>query len=265
MRRVVIVLAVAAFAVSSFAAARTRPSRSGPNLDRVAIEGFHPLALRPGDSYRFRVIEFVGTGPFAYVPVEGASVRWSIQPRWYGTIDQAGLLTVSKDVAGDVTMRVYASFNGGDFIISTPVYIRSGGNDPLFDGRQWTQSGEIPCDGSPDLPVTGGIRELRFHPDRTFSVTWVPFELRTDFFGLYSIRPATSSITFAITGSNSEPSDFDGVGTYEIVPLGAPEPSGSLTVQRAKLRLTGVNLGTQPGKVPTPRCGMVFEGTLILP
>jgi hypothetical protein len=60
------------------------------------------------------------------------------------------------------------------------------------------------------------IRELIFRADGTFSVTWQPFEIYTDYFGKYVYDMQNGSLELTIENGNYIPSDVDTSGSFYI-------------------------------------------------
>lgn len=267
--RLTLFAAILLAAAVAYPRSRAVKPPASSNIEAVWFGEYYPVEVRPGAQRQFALSEDLGGGPFNSRPVTGIDIRWTVEPRmWWATVDQSGLLTVDPATSSGTTLQLYANLNHGERIISLPVYVHIPGNDPFLDGGVWAQSAEIPCDGSPDVPVSNGISELRFTVSGVYMATWQPFEVYTDFWGPYTFNPARKRVTFGVSGGNYVPDDLKGEGDYEIVFLGPPVPDSWGTHMRpAQLRLKNLYLGTAnraPHRAAIP-CGMVFVGTVETP
>ncbi|MFL6230125.1 MAG: hypothetical protein ACJ741_15240, partial [Pyrinomonadaceae bacterium] len=88
-----------------------------------------------------------------------------------------------------------------------------------------------------------------FHADGRFAVTFIPLEIKRDYWGAYSFDPKRGSLKLSVEGGNDVPSEMDGEGTFSI------EKDGGL-------KLHGMWLGSpnqQEVKVDKPDiCSVVF-------
>lgn len=252
--------------------ARAAPIDKAALSLKVAALGFkdrYPIGVQPGSSVRIELERWVGTEVF---PPDGyVDVTWTVKMEGkvpHATIDQKGLLTVQSNATPGSIVQVFADLNHGERVISRPVYVYRPGLDPLFDAKDWRQTSEIPCDGSADRPVGGGIDELLFYVSGQYSVTWMPFESYKDYWGPYTINVKRRTVNFRVLGGNYVPKGIHGHGTFKIVRLGASVPKGSGHSQPVQLRLNGIYLGARAGfthrKGPKP-CGMVFVGNIFQP
>ena len=115
-------------------------------------------------------------------------------------------------------------------------------NDP-FQGR-WKERSAISCQDQSETP--GSIAEIIFCQN-SFSVTRTPFESFTDYFGDYTLDPATGALTLTITGGNVIPADADLSGTVEF------RSDGTIV-------LRDIFLGSfDGGSDPVVTCGHVLE------
>ncbi len=270
MPKVAVLVAILSLAPSAYSRSRA-VAHPGPssNIAAVMFAEIYPVEVRPGSQRQFILYEYLGAGPFNFRPVTGIHVRWTIEPNsWYAQVDPTGILTVHPETSPGMTLRLYANLNHGERIISLPVYVYRVGNNPFLDGGVWQQTAEISCDGSPDLPVSNGITELRFHVSGFYSVTWQPFELYTDFWGPYTFSTTKRKLTFGVSGGNYEPEDIKGEGAFDIIYLGPSVPtSWGTNIRPAQLRLKNIYLGSARSAGPrssTP-CGMVFAGNIEIP
>ncbi|MGZ8286602.1 MAG: hypothetical protein ACXW27_16055 [Allosphingosinicella sp.] len=87
------------------------------------------------------------------------------------------------------------------------------------------------------------VRELEFRPENRFSVTFLPFETYRDYWGTYAFDPATKRLRLTVEGGNFVPPNLD--------------PEGEAELAEARLRLTGLFLGSRDG-APRSGCTYVF-------
>jgi hypothetical protein len=218
------------------------PALDDPTLYSVVLQ-FGSVDVSPGDQRTVGLYKWVCC---VYpVPVT-ADVRYYLDPGQRATLDpQSGLLTIAPDAYAGTSFRIYADIEHGRRLISADVYVDTRASNPLRG--IWSQTGEIPCDGTPERLPLKPILELAFHGDRTFSVTWLPFEVYKDYWGFYTFDQPPGRLNMGIRRGNYVPPTFRGEGTYTIA-----EQGGS-----RRLTLRGMTLGgiSSDGK---PDCGAVF-------
>ncbi|KQY75281.1 hypothetical protein [Brevundimonas sp. Root1423] len=82
---------------------------------------------------------------------------------------------------------------------------------PVLTGF-WSQT-SVDCHG----PVPRDpLRELRFNSDGKFAVTFVPFEVRQDYWGAVEFDPAAGRIGFSVDRGNTVPADLMLKGTVRV-------------------------------------------------
>src|SRR6185369_11529956 len=175
-----------------------------------------------------------------------ADIRFSMDPRMGATLDpDTGYLQIASDMKPGTTFRVYADIEHGRRLLSADVYVDSPASNPLLGA--WRQTGEIACPGAPVSPGVP-IELLVFSADRTFSVTWFPFEVYHDYWGFYTFNRPAGHLNMGIRNGNYVPPVFGGDGTYSVT-----EANGVRT-----LTLRGVNLGRERSDTARgPNCGAI--------
>jgi hypothetical protein len=112
---------------------------------------------------------------------------------------------------------------------------------PVLTGF-WSQT-SVDCHG----PVPRDpLRELRFNSDGSFGVTFVPFEVRQDYWGSVEFDPAAERIGFAVERGNSVPAD--------LMLKGRGRVEGD-----NRLLLDGVYFGGLDVAPPAGGCSYVFQ------
>ncbi len=104
---------------------------------------------------------------------------------------------------------------------------------------------EVRCDTGDTVPAAAPIRELLFHADGRFSVTWIPFEVYRDYWGTYTQDPRAGRLSLVVEGGNYVPPDMDGDGTFAVV---APR----------RLVLKDMWLGSEKRRTVPSACAAVF-------
>jgi len=92
---------------------------------------------------------------------------------------------------------------------------------------------------------TEPVRELRINDDDTYSVTFLPFESRADYWGKVAYDPADSRVSFTIERGNTVP---EGVRLI-----------GAATVEEARLTFDAMHFGQPTGPAIGGECRYVFE------
>jgi len=111
-----------------------------------------------------------------------------------GKIVISGVATPGRDVEIAGTL--------GDRTVRTRFRIAPA-EGPVLTGF-WSQE-SVDCHG----PVPGEpLRELRFNSDGSFGVTFVPFEVRQDYWGPVEFDPVAGRIGFVVERGNTVPADL---------------------------------------------------------
>lgn len=210
-------------------------------LKNVQLESW-PIEVAPGDQRTLRLVAWHCCWATDEVK---ADVRFSMDPNDFATIDaDTGFLQILPTAPPRQSFRVYADIEHGRRILSADVWIDTPASNPLRG--YWQQAGATCFEGHV-------IHQLVFRSDGTFSVTWDPFEVYTDYWGYYTFdRPAKGRLSMGIRGGNYVPPAFAGDGQYTIT-----EKDGVRT-----LVLHGIDFGIRPGETPGPfACtgGATFE------
>ena len=172
-------------------------------LDDVASLGESPYVsgrgqMQPGqeDQYTVGILECC----YFFVEVD-AHVTWSVDPTSGASIDpNTGVFSVDATTHSGTTFRVTADLEMGRYILSKDVHVFTPEADPLVG--DWQEEG------------TGNINELIFGAGGDFSVTWIPFEIRKDYWGTYTFDVDTGALELTVTGGNTMAVDFDGKGFF---------------------------------------------------
>jgi hypothetical protein len=93
------------------------------------------------------------------------------------------------------------------------VYVVDPRPNPL--AGTWSESAPARC-----TPEAGGlepVRELVFHRNGRFSVTFMPFETYNDYWGRYTYDAATGALSLQVERGNNVPAGADLEGTARVV------------------------------------------------
>ncbi len=162
-----------------------------------------PPALPPGASLVLQPWFTPQPGVMEPVPaacLEGVAISGP------GALGQDGR-TVVVDAEAAPGEAIQVQGRVGEATLSGRILVYQEDVQPLVG--TWSQLEEA-CEGS--VPV----RELIFHPDGTFSLTWTPFEVYKDYWGTYAFDAATSFLRLDATGGNHIPVDAELAGDVRI-------------------------------------------------
>ncbi|CAA7627845.1 hypothetical protein MCP1_730004 [Candidatus Terasakiella magnetica] len=139
--------------------------------------------------------------------------------------------------------RIKAAIGDNGAVLGHDIKIFSPKARPLVG--EWTQEAKVSCEGK--VVTDSSLKELIFKADGTFQVTWVPFEIYSDYSGTYATGPNAQDLALTVKGGNWVPPDIKARGRFEVV--------GDV------LTLKGIWLGSQrASKVESgSACGMVFH------
>jgi hypothetical protein len=205
------------------------PPCVGPDVPLLVAPGEYEL--RPGAVDTVQL--FASPHPGAFQPLPGGPA--SVDAR-------LGILRVAPHAADGAAFPLLASVAGRE--VRTVVRVVDPARSPLVG--IWTQVGRTACGaaGAESAPADT-IRELRFHRDGRFSVTWMPFESYTDYWGTYTHDAGSGRLLLVVAGGNSVPAELDLDGRAEVGTGGV-------------LRLAEMWLGSRaPGGEPF--CGLRFR------
>lgn len=196
--------------------------------------------LRPGAVDTVRLLASTHPGAFAPLP-DGCRAAWSLPDGGPAAVDAAsGVLRVTADARDGAAFPLLARVAGRE--VRTVVRVVDPERSPLVG--TWAQAGRTPCGaGAAESAPAEPIRELRFHRDGRFSVTWLPFESYTDYWGTYGYDAASGRLRLEVERGNFVPAELDLEGRAE--------------VEGGVLRLREMSLGDRtPGGEPA--CGLRF-------
>lgn len=198
--------------------------------------------VRPGAVDTLRVSS--STHPGAYEPLPASCApAWFLPPEAPATVDaRSGILRVASDAPDGTAFPLLARVAGRE--VRTVVRVVDPAASPLVG--TWSQVARVPCDGaSGESAPADPIRELRFRRDGRFSVTWLPFESYTDYWGAYTHDRGSGRLRLTVERGNFVPADLDLDGNAEIR-------------EARTLQLTGIRLGSRTPDAE-PSCGLRFE------
>lgn len=122
------------------------------------------------------------------------------------TLDADGRkVTIRADAAPGAAVQVEGRVGEARLTGRILVYLEEA--QPLV-GR-WSQPEEACADEGAEP-----VRELIFHPDNTFSLTWTPFEVYKDYWGTYTFEDGV--LTLLPDGGNHIPSDASFSGKVDL-------------------------------------------------
>ncbi|WP_449258452.1 hypothetical protein [Chlorobium limicola] len=176
-------------------------SLTAEQRDALLINDFYPQYACPGDTLKLEIKAV--TSPY-FFPMAETSVdvrtEWQVVPETGITIDQKrGQLVVGRDVQDGTLFTISAKIRKKGNVRDNTLYVYTKKANP-FAGY-WEEEG-------------GNIEELIIKPDRTFSVTAIPFEIRKDYWGTVSFDLQSGSITFTAEHGNTVPKDIDLNGSF---------------------------------------------------
>lgn len=221
----------------------------GPNsLDEITLNKLtinparSEVDLQPGQAFQFRLIAFEFC--YSFQPVT-ARVVWSVEPAKAAWIDaNLGGLVVEKATPHDTVFTVKANVEDGRRVLSTKVRVFTREGNPL--AGMWRQEGTETARSNQVSRPFEYIEALLFRADGTFSVTWMPFECYTDYWGIYSFNKETGRLNLGVQGGNYVPHNVDGDG--EVVFHGSD-----------RLTLKGICLGSYRDGPKGPNCDLSFK------
>jgi len=217
------------------------PVRDGkPQFERVEI--------KPGEQLQFQIASSsarVGSAEALPYTKSHGTATWSIEPAGLGvTVNAAGKVaasTAAKPGKYFLTVRMGSESHKNDFVVYDPQAVPLKGN--------WTEKAELSCDGR-EVPPAAPLRELIFSADGHFSATWLPFETRQDYWGVYTYDLKSQKLALHPERGNYLPTDIS--------------PEGKALIDKAgRLVVSGARFGTppnlaMPGGKASPSCGSIF-------
>jgi hypothetical protein len=200
------------------------------------------IEVVPGETQTLQVL--FTTRPGAYDPLpDTCRVRWSLSANSHATVDDAGRMVIAAGAPLGSTFGLVATLADGRTAHSMVRVVRRGEGSLVGTFRE---VGRSACRGGRELVPPEPVRELVFHGDGRFAVTWTPFETRQDYWGTFVHDAARNTLTLRVESNNYLPRDLDPQGTVEF--------EGD-----RRIRLRGMWLGSAPRRVERPACVQVFE------
>lgn len=158
-----------------------------------------------------------------------------IHPKW-------GIGMVKESAAEGARFTVHA--RARDKASSAEALVYSSARHPL--AGFWRQVSETECGTTESRTPVTPITELRFRPDGTFDLTWVPKNHHyIDYSGTYEHRLESSAFSWNITGGQFKPADVETAGKARLN-------------ERGQLVISGLHPGSsKPGSKKL--CELVFQ------
>ncbi|MET0400599.1 MAG: hypothetical protein ABW277_27670 [Longimicrobiaceae bacterium] len=181
--------------------------------DAALLVSLGEYELRPGAVDTVRLLASTHPGAFEPLPA-GCRAAWSLPGGGPASVDAAsGVLRVAAGAADGVAFPLLARVAGRE--VRTVVRVVDPALSPLVG--TWAQVGRTPCGaGAAESAPAEPIRELRFHRDGRFSVTWLPFESYTDYWGTYSHDAGSGRLRLEVERGNYVPAELDLDGLAEL-------------------------------------------------
>lgn len=145
-----------------------------------------------------------------------------------------GHFSIAASRAGFMWNRFHRNVRGCALIVTIALLSACATAPPIARHAlvgQWRQA-EHECGMALD------VRELEFHADGRFSVTWRPFETYRDYWGRWSFDERTRELALVMEGGNNRPADFVG--------------RGRIRLADGALHLGEISLGSAYGRGPCP-------------
>ena len=202
------------------------------------------IQLSPGDSYAMTYLTYECC--YYATPIETCT-SWSVAPSMGATIDPlTGLFTVDATTPGGSVFTVTGNVENGRHVDSIDVHVVTSETQPLVGN--WGEDVRYHCATGEELQPEGDrIGEVLFFANGQFSVTWIPFELRRDYWGSYSFDLDAGTVELVIDAGNYIPDDADLEGTFFVDAEG-------------RLVLLDIWLGAAPSGTAEPACGHRLTG-----
>lgn len=192
------------------------PGRPGGELDLHANEALHGMVAVPLKCF----------------------TRWSSSDPAVTVAAERGKVVIGRDATPGRDVEIAGTL--GDRTVRARFRIAPA-EGPVLTGF-WSQA-SVDCHGPvPNQP----LRELRFNSDGRFAVTFVPFEVRQDYWGTVEFDPAAGRIGFAVERGNTVPGDLMLKGQARV------EGDNQLLID-------GVYFGGLDAGPPAGGCSYVFQ------
>ncbi|HYH83553.1 MAG TPA: hypothetical protein VEX86_27410 [Longimicrobium sp.] len=240
MRRTLTPLALAALALAAASTpAAAQYGCSAPESVALSIS-LYPIQVAPGERTPVGLFWFVGNRPADPLP-RHCHVAWSVEPRGAGRISRGRVSAPASARPGSEFTLVARV---GRHVARQQVHVVDPRPNPL--ASYWTQrdSANTSCTGGVGGPRPDRVRELLFRRDSAFSVTYVPWETRRDYWGTYSYNDSTGALRLRVE------SEARGLGELGL--------KGVARVEGDTLRLEGFWLGDPRQQRAGRTCTYVF-------
>jgi hypothetical protein len=209
-------------------------------LEQLIISDHTPV--RPGQTIRIRT--YLRECCVIETDIKDLCVTWSSEPTAGVQLNpQTGEITVDNAVPAGTQFEVRADVQNGRRVFSSRVTVYTPEHNP-FVGR-YTEVSQLDCDTGKEFPPALPIKEIEFHADGRFFVTWMPFELYKDYWGTYTYDLKEGTFTVSDISGNYVPADIGSGGTFEF-------QSGSLLL---KDFFFGSTPSTKDGETRKKACG----------
>lgn len=176
--------------------------------DRAYFFWMEPRSAEPGDKIALSPYWTDMPGGYNNLPA-GCLGELGVYPEGAATFermeDGLAIATLSEDLEPGTRVRLEGSYLGHGLTGPVQVYLEEA--NPLVG--TWRQKAE-------NCPAESAIRELVFTGGGEFSVTWTPFEIYKDYWGVYEYDAESNAFRFAVEGGNQIPEDIYAQGTVVI-------------------------------------------------
>lgn len=227
-------LLFAAALISAPAQDDEEPSCDSFGQDDSLSIGAAIAAGRPGDELSLYANE--GLHGMIGVPLKCFS-RWSSSDPAVTVAPERGKIVIGRDAAPGREVEITGTL--GTRTVRTRFRVAPA-EGPVLTGF-WSQT-SVDCHGPvPREP----LRELRFNSDGGFGITFVPFEVRQDYWGSVEFDPAAGRIGFVVDRGND-------------VPAGLMLKGAARVEGETRLIMNGVYFGGLDVP-PAEGCSYVFE------
>ncbi|MDQ3124669.1 MAG: hypothetical protein M3Q74_03600 [Pseudomonadota bacterium] len=223
-----------AAAVLAAPATQDEPPCEAYDSDELSI-GVAIAPGRPGGEIAIHAND--GLHGMIAVPLKCFS-RWTSSAPAVTVVPERGQVVIGRQATPGEDVEISATL--GSRTVRTRFRIAPA-EGPVLTGF-WSQA-SVDCGG----PVPRDpLRELRFNSDGRFAVTFVPFEVRQDYWGSVEFDPAAGLIAFAVERGNTVPAGLMLKGRARV------EDDGGLAMD-------GVYFGGLDVAPPAEGCRYVFR------
>jgi hypothetical protein len=148
------------------------------------------------------------------ITIHDLCATWSAEPAEGLKLNaQTGEYTVEPSVPAGSTFTITINIQNDLKVLKTKLTVFTPQQNPFV--RMWTEVAQIDCSTGKEFSPAVLIREIEFHADGQFFVTWFPFEVYRDYWGTYTYDLQKGEITLSGLAGNHVPKDVDGTGAFE--------------------------------------------------